>query len=295
MTQPTVTGDDADRQATSPPTERAIRIVELLAADGAGALSLTQISRTLQISRPTCHAILATLTEHRWAVRDAQTNGYSLGPAVVALTRNPGQRPYQQALRELHTATGVPVFVARREADTIAVIEAAGDASRGPALQPGFRLPLVAPFGRDFVAWADAGDQQRWLEGIGEPSSALRTRLTGVLAEVRHRGVVLERLTPEYVSVYSALRAMGSPTDADPITVRLAQALADLTVVDYLSGELDGEATVAIATVSAPIRDPDGRVVMSVTAAPFGELTAPAVRSLSAQVLTAAAAIEASR
>ncbi len=295
MTRPTVSGDDTDRQATSPPTERAIRIVELLAADSAGALSLTEISRTLEISRPTCHAILATLTEHRWAVRDNNTNGYSLGPAVLALTRNSGQRPFQHVLRELHTATGLPVFVARRETDTIAVIEAAGDASRGPALQPGFRLPLVAPFGRDFVAWAGAGDQQRWLDGIGEPSSALRARLSAVLSEVRDRGVVLERLTPEYVSVYSALRAMGPPTGSDSITIRLAQAFADLTVVDYLADELDSQATVAIATVSAPIRNPDGAVVMSITAAPFGELTASAVRSLSTQVLDAATAIEAAR
>ena len=295
MTQATVSGDDADRQATSPPTERAIRIVELLASDSTSALSLTQISRTLEISRPTCHAILATLTEHRWAVRDANTNGYSLGPAVVALTRTAGERPFQHQLRELHTATGFSVFVARRDADTIAVIETAGDPSGGPALQPGFRLPLVAPFGRDFVAWASAGDQQRWLDGIGAPSSALRTRLSAVLSEVRDRGVVLERLTPEYVSVYSALRAMGSHTGADSITIRLAQAFADLTVVDYLSDELDSAATVALATVSAPIRNPDGAVVMSVTAAPFGELTASAVRSLSAQVLTAAAAIEAAR
>ncbi|WNG82072.1 helix-turn-helix domain-containing protein [Mycobacterium sp. ITM-2016-00316] len=295
MTRPTLSRDDTDRQATSPPTERAIRIVELLATDNAGALSLTEISRTLEISRPTCHAILATLTEHRWAVRDNNTNGYSLGPAVLALTRSAGQRPFQHVLRELHTATRLPVFVARREADTIAVIEAAGDASRGPALQPGFRLPLVAPFGRDFVAWAGAGDQQRWLDGIGEPSSALRARLSAVLSEVRDRGVVLERLTPEYVSVYSALRAMGPPTGSDSITIRLAQAFADLTVVDYLADELDSQTTVAIATVSAPIRNPDGAVVMSITAAPFGELTASAVRSLSTQVLNAAAAIEATR
>lgn len=295
MTQATVTGDDIDRQATSPPTDRAINIVELLADDSGAALSLTQISRTLKISRPTCHAILATLTERRWAVRDPHTNGYSLGPAVVALARNAGEHRFQHPLRELHTATGFPVFVARRDADTIAVIEAAGDGSRGPALQPGFRMPLVAPFGRDFVAWADASDQKRWLDGIGEPSSALHARLSAVLSEVRDRGVVLERLTPEYVSVYSALRAMGSHTGVDSITIRLAQAFADLTLVDYLSDELDSEATAAIATVSAPIRNADGIVDMSVTAAPFGDLSASAVRSLSAQVLTAAAAIEAAR
>ena len=295
MTQVTVSGDGVDRQATSPPTERAIKIVELLAADSAKSLSLTEISRTLQISRPTCHAILATLTQRRWAVRDPHTNGYSLGPAVVALTHTAGERPFHHPLRELHTATGFPTFVARREADTIAVIEAAGDASRGPVLQPGFRMPLVAPFGRDFVAWADVSTQQRWLDGIGEPSSALRARLSAVLSEVRDRGVVLERLTPEYVSVYSALRAMVSHTGADSITIRLAQAFADLTLVDYLSDELDSQTTVAIATVSAPIRNSDGAVVMSVTAAPFGEITASAVRSLSAQVLATAAAIEAAR
>jgi DNA-binding IclR family transcriptional regulator len=293
MTDVTVSGSEGTRQPpSSPPTERTIRIVELLAAEPDRGLSLTEISHQLDISRPTCHAIMATLTDFRWAVRDGSTGRYAWGPAISMLARNAGDHRFRGILQDLHDATALLVFIARPEAGTIAVIDSVGDAPRGPSLRAGFRMPLVAPFGRDYVAWAGADDQQAWLAGISEPSSALHTRLSAVLAEVRRRGVVVERFTSEYVRIYTALRALGSEGPADPITTQLARAFADLTIVDYLPDELDEAQIHPIATVSAPVRNLDNAVVMSVTAAPFGDLTPAQVAALSDHVRAAATRIE---
>ena len=79
-----------------------------------------------------------------------------------------------------------------------------------------------------------------WFAGIGEPSTKLRRRLTAVLAQVRERGYVIERLSREYVRVYMALRALAADGEPDEITARLAGAYADLALVDYLPDELGG-------------------------------------------------------
>ncbi|HZQ31025.1 MAG TPA: helix-turn-helix domain-containing protein [Mycobacterium sp.] len=269
-----------------------IRILELLAAEPDKDVSLTDVSRSLDISRATAHAILATLTAHRWVVRDEQTNGYSWGPAIGALARVAGDRRFRGYLQDLHAITGMQVFIARRESSTLTVIDSIGDSLSASPVRTGFRMPLVAPFGRDYVAWASENDQRTWLTQICEPSSALYQRMTAVLAEVRRRGVVIERLTREYLRVYTAMRAMVAEGGPDPITKRLGAAFADLTLVDYLPGELEERRAHSIATVSAPIRDVDGRVTMSVTAAPYAQLTRSALNTLSEQVRSAASHIE---
>ena len=75
------------RQVPSPPTERVVAVMHLLAGDPARNFSLADISRRLGISRATGHAILATLAHHRWVVRHEPSASYSWGPAIGALAR----------------------------------------------------------------------------------------------------------------------------------------------------------------------------------------------------------------
>lgn len=286
-----------DRQTTasqvpSPPTERVIAVMQLLGAEPDRAFPLAEISRRLDISRATGHAILTTLAAHQWAVRDDTGGGYSCGPAVAALGRPSNNRAFRPVLQALSESTGAQAFLARREGASLHIIDAVGETLTAPHIRTGFRIPLVAPFGRDYVAWAAQSAQESWLGAVGEPAPKLRKRLAAVLAEVRRRGYVIERLSPEYVRVYSALRALADESEPDAITRRLAWSFADLTLVDYLPGELDDAGPHRIATISAPVRDADGLVTMSVTAAPFGALTAATVAELGAQVCDAAQRIE---
>jgi DNA-binding IclR family transcriptional regulator len=277
----------------SPPTERVIAIMQLLATDPERAFTLAELSRSLGISRATGHAILNTLARHHWALRHEQPAGYSCGPALGTLAQLDGGSPHGALLRELSGRVGAQVFLARREGAALVVTDSVGESLAAPPVTAGLRMPLVAPFGRDYVAWADDQSIKAWLEGIGSPSTQLRRRLTGVLAQVRERGYVIERLSREYVRVYTALRALAADGEPDPITARLAGAFADLTLVDYLPAELDGAATHQIATVSVPIKGADGVVAMSVTAAPFGGLSADEVRALGVEVRAIAGQIEA--
>jgi DNA-binding IclR family transcriptional regulator len=280
------------RQVPSPPTERVVAVMHLLAGDPQRSFSLADISRSLGISRATGHAILATLVQHRWVIRHEPSASYSWGPAIGALARPTHDREFRPLLDEVSEAVGAQVFLARREGATLVVSDSVGDSLAAPRVTAGLRLPLVAPFGRDYVAWAGEKTIKAWLAGIGEPSAGLRRRLTAVLAEVRERGYVIERLSREYVRVYMALRALAADGEPDEITARLAGAFADLALVDYLPPELRASPDHEIATISVPVRDSDGVVSMSVTAAPFRKLNTKEIRKIGAEVRDVARRIE---
>jgi DNA-binding IclR family transcriptional regulator len=282
------------RQVPSPPTERVVAVMHLLAGDPDRSFTLAEISRSLGISRATGHAILATLAQHRWVVRHESSASYSWGPAIGALARPTHDREFRPLLKGLSETVGAQVFLAKRDGATLIVTDSVGDSLTAPRVTAGLRMPLVAPFGRDYVAWASDQAIKAWLAGIGEPSAKLRRRLAAVLAQVRERGYVVERLSREYVRVYMALRTLAADGEPDEITARLAGAFADLALVDYLPDELGGGAEHQIATISAPVRDADGVVSMSVTAAPFRGLKAHEIRNVGAAVGDVARQIEAS-
>ena len=281
--------DKTAGQASSPPTGRVIAVMEMLGADPGRQFTLAEISRRLDISRATGHAILATLVAHEWVTRDPRLARYAWGPAIASLAK-PADL-FRGDLEELAAATGSQVYLARREATSLVIIDVAGESLTAPRIGRGTKTPFVAPFGRDYVAWSSPDTQQAWLEAIGQPSEALRTRISAVLSETRDRGFVVERLTREYLRVYSALQALFGDGEVDAITAQLARAFADLSVIDVLPAELGEGATHSIATVSAPIAGPDGVVSMSVTAAPFATLDSRAITRLGERVCATAAAI----
>jgi DNA-binding IclR family transcriptional regulator len=266
--------------------------MRLLGSQPTRAFSLAEITRELGISRATGHAILTTLATHHWVVRDIATAAYSWGPGIAALAKPAGDRVFHGILQQLAKSAAAQAFLARRDGYTIVVVDSAGQSASGLRIDRGLRMPLVAPFGRDYIAWSAATAQRAWLEGIGKPSTALSRRMTAVLSDIREREYTVERLGREYLQVYTALRALRGDGEPDAITARLARAFADLTVIDVLSSELTENGAHSIATISAPIFDDDGVVAMSISAAPFADLAAADVTRLGEQLRAAARRIE---
>jgi DNA-binding IclR family transcriptional regulator len=262
--------------------------MRLLGSQPGRAFSLAEISRGLGISRATGHAILTTLVSHQWVVRDAATAAYSWGPGIASLAKPAGNRIFHGILQELAESTATQVFLARRDGNTIVVVDSAGESASGMRIDRGLRMPLVAPFGRDYIASSAARAQKAWLEGIGKPSAPLSRRITAVINEIRERGYTVERFSREYVQVYAALGALGGEGEPGAITTRLAHAFADLTVIDVLGSELTENSTHSIATISAPILDEDGIASMSISVAPFTDLAGAEVKLLGERVRIAA-------
>ncbi|MCV7007862.1 MULTISPECIES: helix-turn-helix domain-containing protein [Mycobacterium] len=283
----TLDGCAPQRQPASPPTERVVAIMELLASQPTRGFTLAEISRELGISRATGHAIMSTLAGRQWVVR-AATGAYTWGPGIASLSTPAPELRHHGILQSLAESIGAQVFLARRESNSIVVIDSAGETASGVHVERGLRMPLVAPFGRDYIAWSSTAAQRSWLAGMGKPTTAMSRRMSLILNEIRERGYVIERLSREYIRVYTALRALGADGEPDAITVRLARALADLTVIDILAAEFAEAGLHNIATISAPVFDADGVVIMSVSAAPFTELSGAQVADLGDKVCAAA-------
>ena len=259
--------------------------MQLLGAEPHRAFTLAEIGRALGISRATGHAILSTLVAHDWVVRDPETGGYAWGPAIAALARSAGTtaRLFRTRLIELADAIGMQVLLVRRDGTALVVVDMVGDSLAGAPIRPGFTVPLVAPFGREFVAWAGESAQRAWIDRLGTASDVFRARIGSVLADVRRRGFAVERLSPEWLRVHTALQALSGSGNIDVVTARLAATIADVTVVDFLDTEL-AQGEHEIATVMTPVFDADGVVTMSVNAIPFGPLGGPAIKRLGRQL-----------
>jgi len=175
---------------------------------------------------------------------------------------------------------------------SIVVVDAACVGPAQPPVPAGVRLPFIAPFGREFVAWAPRADRTAWVDAAGPVNDVFRARINKVLTEIRDRGYGIERLSDPLLRVYTALQALDDGVQRDPISARLAAALADLTIVDFLPGEFAEAESCALATVSAPVFDTAGRVVMSVSAQPYRRLSAREVRDVGARVVEFAHAAE---
>jgi DNA-binding IclR family transcriptional regulator len=274
-------------QDSSPPTRRVVAVVELLASRPDIRLGLADICRDLGISRSTGHAILHTLCACGWAIRDPHSGRYWLGPAIARIWRQatPLHRILREPLQQCAVAIDMPMCMSEVRDGSIVVVDAAAVGKAQPPVPAGVRLPFIAPFGREFVAWAQRADRTAWVDAAGPVNDVFRTRISKVLNEIRNRGYGIERLSDPLLRVYTALQALDDGALPDPISKRLAAALADLTVVDILPGEFSEAESCALATISAPVYDTAGRVVMSVSAQPYRRLSAREVRDVGARVV----------
>jgi DNA-binding IclR family transcriptional regulator len=274
-------------QDLSPPTRRVVAVIELLADRPDAQPALSDICRELGISRSTAHAILHTLCACGWAIRDPHSGRFSLGPAMARIWRQatPLHRMLREPLQRFAVSIDMPVCMSEVRDGSIVVVDAAAVGPAQPPVPAGVRLPFIAPFGREFVAWAPPADRTAWVESAGPVNDVFRARIGKVLKEIKSRGYGIERLSDPLLRVYTALQALDDGILRDPISTRLAGALAELTVVDFLPAEFAESESCALATISAPVFDTAGRVVMSVSAQPYRRLSARELRGVGAHVV----------
>jgi DNA-binding IclR family transcriptional regulator len=143
---------------TAPTVRKAFEILRLLARDG-GGLSLSDVSKTLKISKSTAHGIVEALEGAGAVSRDAETKRLSLGLALFELGQavRTGLDLVQAArpvMEELRDRTGETVFLGVRSADHVSILDSAASGQALKITAPvGTRIPLLAgATGKVFLA-----------------------------------------------------------------------------------------------------------------------------------------------
>ncbi|WKG02797.1 IclR family transcriptional regulator [Mycolicibacterium sp. HK-90] len=264
----------------SPPTARVVAILDFLSRHPQERFGLSELTRRVGLSKPTCLGILTTLTESGYLVRETADDGdgrgdgkrrdksYRLGPALITLGHmaqesmrvNPSARAELLSLSAtFNTSAGLSAVVD----DRITVLELVGPAGRDPGVQVGQSYPFAPPVGLMFVLWDDDA-LRAWLAKA--PTVPLRTesaRLQRVIENCRTDGYLVERLTPGGRRLYALMAGM-STNLPDELRALLSELVSDIGERVYLRDEEPGHRTPHdISVISAPVFDHYQRQVMA--------------------------------
>src|SRR3954470_16283631 len=152
----------------SPPTQRVIALLEHLLAHPDERFGLSDLSRAVEITKPTCLGIVTTLTELGWVTCDGPSRTYGVGPALVAAGRlarraGPGADATDRELTELPQRYGCACSVSAVVGDEILVLSSVRADGRPEGTLAGARYPFVPPVGLMYVLWDGDEAVERWL------------------------------------------------------------------------------------------------------------------------------------
>jgi len=295
---------------------RTVAILDFLAAHPTESYTLSELSRRLGINGASAHAVLTELADAGYLVRHPVHKTFRLGPVVIALGH---------AALESHRAVDVARDEMKRlateldlecEATAAVGAETVVLARAGPRV-PGWsgpavgqRLPLIAPVGAVFMAWAAPHAVDAWLGRSPGTDDTARSRFRHYLDAVRGRGYsvilrvaaerpvgrALARLADEPAAAAASLAGAGGGargTDrmgsAGVAPEALAALVGELGHDDYQLVETDEAASYGVTSVAAPVFDPNGEVALALGLIGFrGPLSGAEVRTYGERVRDAA-------
>jgi DNA-binding IclR family transcriptional regulator len=253
-------GRNEDERAGSPPTDRVIAIVELLANQHQPS-SVASIASRLELNRATVTSILLALEQAGWALRRADRK-YTLGPGLVGVADAvrqllPLSKEFTNAVEELAERAGCGAalaLVGDTELSFLTVVRGMGRIPAG--VGAGVRLPLLAPVAAAVIAHHDAQAQRTWLASAQNDS---REALDGVLSQARQSGVVVFGLggaDPEALDVLAEVaELLAEHPRRAALRQRVFQMLAGLNGNPYTTKELATSQALSVSYLTAPVFD----------------------------------------
>ncbi len=253
-------GRDDEKRVGSPPTDRVVAVVGLLAAQSQPS-SVASIASRLELNRATVTSILLALEQAGWAVRRADRN-YTLGPGLIGVADTvrrlwPLSTESSYVIEQLAERAGCGAGLALVGAAELSFLTLVRGRGRIPAgVGVGVRLPLIAPVGATVIAHRDAQTQRAWLEsahGVG------RDVLDDVLAQVRRNGVVVFGLGGPGLEALDVLAEVVDLLDEHPRRTALRQRVFELlTGVNgnpYTATQLAEPEPLSVSYLAAPVFD----------------------------------------
>jgi len=279
----------ADR-SPSPPTERVLAILGLLAADPERGYTLSEIAAGLELSIATCHAITSVLVEHGYLLRAGSSKSFTLGPALVTAGESAGRaipaaRIARSMVPALAAELGVETVASVVAEGTITVVEWAPGPGGAPVSAPGQRIPFDPPFGAVHAAWAADGVVEDWLSRAPAPT---RPGLRALLATVRDRGFDVHRNDAAAELFRQALAQLGEGGLSDEAQRAVAVLQGELAGASALPERFDRRRRYGVNTISAAVLDHAGAPVLTLSLLFHRELTGREVEEAGAALVNAA-------
>jgi len=252
----------------SKPTERVVKLLELLGARAGAALRFSDLAREGGLSQATCHAILGTLTEAGYVVRDPQTLTYTLGPALIALgaaasASHAEVRAAHGVLEELSQRTDLAVSAATVVDDSIVVVDLVALGQSASPIRVGTRVPFAPPFGAIHVAWSGAEAIDAWIARA--PRHTLTTeRLLAVIEDHRKTHLAVAPCTATSADLRAALGELAIDAQAGDVRERTLDLLSAIDELDYTSDVLRRARHLPVNTLTAPVFDAEARTAYAV-------------------------------
>jgi DNA-binding IclR family transcriptional regulator len=254
----------------APAADRAAGIISFLTAHPSRGFTISELVEHLGMNIASAHATLAVLSDHGFVIRDPVHRTYMLGPALVAT----GFAALEQHLAVEAAIEQAEVLAAELDREVGLTAIAGRDviflARRGPEPlataigYPGDRTPLLAPIGAVFMAWADDAAVDEWLARASLDAASTEW-YRRVLDDIRARGfsVPMRALGgPEMADAVGHLRDDPAAPDAER---RFTDVLHTLPETLLHFDDLARTDKVLYTTVAAPIFDPIGRVLLSLS------------------------------
>jgi DNA-binding IclR family transcriptional regulator len=262
---------------------RTVAVLDFLAAHPTESFTLSELSRRLGINGASAHAVLTELTDAGYLVRHPQHKTFRLGPVVIALGHaalesHPAVDVARDEMKRLATELDLECEASAAVAGEMVALGRAGPRRpgwSGPAV--GQRLPLVAPVGAVFMAWAPPTAVDGWLARVGGERERARYRRS--LDVVRARGYSVALRVAAERAVGRALARLADEPGAGIERDALARLVGDLGHDDYQLVETEAPVSFAVTSIAAPVFGPHGEVALALALLGFrGSLTGDDVR-----------------
>jgi DNA-binding IclR family transcriptional regulator len=276
---------------------RSVDILNFMASRPRESFTLSQLSRQLDISTASGHAVLQALTAANYLVRDPVQKRYRLGPTLIALGHSaleshPAIDRARDEVRHLADSLQLECLANIVCDDEIMVLARAGRPRKFEFLpRVAQRLPLIPPIGTALCAWADAPTKKEWLDRLGPLPEEEMARIAQAIDGIRARGydVGLETSTRKQIADLLARRAHeADPKDWKPMLADLFTTLAHEE--NQIVGPIDPHREYLVNYIMAPVLNIHGEVQVCLTVLGFeAPLSGEEIQKIGAVVMQACA------
>ncbi|HEX4033374.1 MAG TPA: helix-turn-helix domain-containing protein [Solirubrobacteraceae bacterium] len=248
--------------------ERALQILELLAAHPGRDFTLAELVRESDINISSLHAVLAVLTREGYIVRDPRRKAYQLGAGPIALGQaaldeHPAIKLARHKIEELARDLQLEVICGTVAGEHLLI---AGEAGRADRLymrpRVGTRLPFMPPLALLAIPYLDQKQQQAWLGRLG-PNATQQDRDNYMQAATLagQRGYTVELETPTRGQIGMLMGALAQDPRSTELNTQLQELVLQLGHEEHTLTQLEPDRTYNVNNIQTPIFDHRAQLV----------------------------------